>query len=428
MNMKKGMSIFVLVMIFSITIGATSYSAEKVTITLWTRAQTSKYLTDLREWGIQQFEKKNPDVKVQHTPMPFMDLLRKCTVSLQAGQAADVMTIPNEFSDFARGGYFLPLDKYIAKDVNDWMDFLPHLRDFVTRNGNIYGIPIDFATRVLFYNKTLFEEKGLRKPPKTWTECREFAQKLTDPQKGLYGIGIDGKGIMITGLLYSFVHQAGGTFLNADWTESVVNSPQGVEALTYWVDLLHKHKVMPPETPNLDFNGLMGMFAAGKLAMLHGFYNIYPDLEQTNPNLKYGVAVMPSYHKIWVFSPHWNFCISKNTKHPELAFKLAMELSSTELQKKVKGYLPTRVSAAKELPEVLKTSLIYGSTDPTPPGFGKFPTIYQDCVQQALLKKLTPKEALDKAANEINALLKEKKAQGLKMKDAGWSPETWKKP
>ena len=426
--MKKATPILVLIMLFSIAMETLSFSAEKITLSLWTRKQTNKYYTDLREWGIKEFERKNPGVTVEHTPMPFGDLLRKCAISLQAGQAADVMTIPNEFSDFVRGGYLYPLDKYIAQDVNDWMDFLPHLRDFVTRNGNIYGIPIDYATRVLFYNKTLFEEKGLREPPKTWTEFRELAQKLIDPQKGIYGIGIDGKGVMLTGLLYSFVHQAGGTFLNRDWTESVVNSPEGVEALTYWVDLLHKYKVMPPETPDLDFNGLTGMFAAGKIAMLHAFYNIYPDIEQMNPNLKYGVVVMPSYRKTWVFSPDWNFCISKNSKYPDLAFKLIQELTSTEFQKRIKGFLPTRKSAARELPDVLKTSLTYGSTDPTPPGFGKFPTIYNDSVQSALLKRLTPKEALDKAAQEINAILKEKKAQGLKMNDTGWSQETWKKP
>jgi maltose-binding protein MalE len=105
-----------------------------------------------------------------------------------------------------------------------------------------------------------------------------------------------------------------------------------------------------------------------------------------------------------------------------------MELSSTELQKKLQGYLPTRWSAAKELPEVLKTSLSYAGIGPTPPGFNKFPTIYQNCVQLALLKKLSPKEALDKATNEINAILREKRKEGLKMKDTGWSLETWKKP
>jgi len=89
MNMKKGMSILVLVMVFSIAMEVSSYSAEKVTITLWTRAQTSKYYTGLREWGIKEFERKNPGVTVEHTAMPFGDLLRKCAVSLQAGQAAE---------------------------------------------------------------------------------------------------------------------------------------------------------------------------------------------------------------------------------------------------------------------------------------------------------------------------------------------------
>jgi ABC-type glycerol-3-phosphate transport system substrate-binding protein len=428
MSLKRTVSIVVSILIAVLIMEGLSFSADRITLNLWTRKQTSKYLTDLREWGIQQFEKDHPNVTVNHTPMPFMDLVRKCIVSLQAGQAADVMTIPNEFSDLARGGYLLPLDKYFAQDVEDWMDFLPQLRDFDTRNGHIYGVPIDYATRVLFYNEDMFEEKGLLVPPRTWIEFREFAQRLTDPQKGMYGAGIDGKGIMITGLLYSFVHQAGGSFLNEDWTECVVNSPEGVEALTWWVDLLHKYKVLPPETPDLDFHELIGMFAAGKIAMLHAFYNMYPALEQMNPNLNYGVAVMPSCRRTFVFSPDWNFCVSKNTQHPDEAFELVKALTSTELQQKLKGYLPTRKSAAKELPEVLRASLFFGRTDPTPPGFAKFPTIYEDCVQLALLRKLTPKEALDKATQEINAILREKQAKGLTMKDLGWSLETWKRP
>ena len=47
--------------------------------------------------------------------------------------------------------------------------------------GNTSGIPVQRSTVVLYWNKELCKEAGLdpEKPPKTWAEQLEFAQKLT---------------------------------------------------------------------------------------------------------------------------------------------------------------------------------------------------------------------------------------------------------
>ncbi|MBW2123872.1 MAG: hypothetical protein JRH07_18805, partial [Deltaproteobacteria bacterium] len=52
MNLKRATLILVLALVSVLVMEGLGFSAEKITLTLWTRKQTSKYLTDLRVWGI----------------------------------------------------------------------------------------------------------------------------------------------------------------------------------------------------------------------------------------------------------------------------------------------------------------------------------------------------------------------------------------
>ena len=57
--------------------------------------------------------------------------------------------------------------------------------------GRRYSIAREVNTLALYYNADLFRAKGLDpdKPPKTWSEVRAAAEKFTDPEKRVFGIG-----------------------------------------------------------------------------------------------------------------------------------------------------------------------------------------------------------------------------------------------
>ncbi len=55
------------------------------------------------------------------------------------------------------------------------------------KDGKVYGVPNQVAPMLFGYNKALFEEAGIKEPPKTWDEAVEVAKKINDPDNQVAG-------------------------------------------------------------------------------------------------------------------------------------------------------------------------------------------------------------------------------------------------
>ena len=94
-----------------------------------------------------------------------------------------------------------------------------------------YGLPRDFDTIALFFNKDLFDAAGVDYPDDTWTwEFRAAAEKLTNKDKGIWGAGMQ---TSWQENYYNFIWQNGGRLLNEDRTKCVVDEPAACEAFDY---------------------------------------------------------------------------------------------------------------------------------------------------------------------------------------------------
>ena len=92
---------------------------------------------------------------------------------------------------FVKNNWVQPFDplEAAAKQKIDWNGFLPGIVDAYDRfNGQYYAAPIDFFIEVMAYRADLFEAAGLSEAPKTWDEFRAYAEKLNQPDKGIYGV------------------------------------------------------------------------------------------------------------------------------------------------------------------------------------------------------------------------------------------------
>jgi multiple sugar transport system substrate-binding protein len=304
------------------------------------------------------------------------------------------------------------LDPYFDKE--DIKDFLDGAVADATYKGNLYGIPIDNAgARLFLYNKDLFQKVGIKKFPETWVEYVETAKKFTDPSQGVYGGSFDGAGMMTYNNFFQYVAQAGGSILNKDWTKCTVNSPEGVKALQFWVDLIHTYKVVNPNMANLDFNENVALFAAGKIAMMDGFARWGKLATQINPNIQVGFMAMIGDKKRVAFGSTWNLMVSKNSKHPKEASELIKILTSKERMLNEPAFMPTRKSMLnhenwKNIDPEIRKNLAYMKSFENTPVLSQMIDILSNSVREALLLKSAPKEALDKAASKIDAALAKK--------------------
>jgi multiple sugar transport system substrate-binding protein len=146
----------------------------------------------------------------------------------------------------------------------DKNDLAPAAREMATFDGKLMAIPYVLNNSGLAYNQTLFKQKGLdpHRPPATWNELVEMAARLTGRQgeTDVWGtVFPKGTADPVSPLL-AFVWQNGGELVDMRRRLATWNSPAGVEALQFQVDLVHRHRVASLEKPGNPQAGEVGIW------------------------------------------------------------------------------------------------------------------------------------------------------------------------
>src|SRR3989449_4028779 len=156
---------------------AAALSGE-IRISGWSSSPTEDAL--LTE-SINAFMAANSGVKVKWEPIA-QDYETVLKTNLAAGTEADVFYADIFWIDsLMKTGKLLALDDLMAKSGTKKEDFVSSLINAFSYNGKVYGIPKDFNTLGLVYNKDLFKAASVAEPTNdwTWTDLSAAAKKLT---------------------------------------------------------------------------------------------------------------------------------------------------------------------------------------------------------------------------------------------------------
>lgn len=207
------------------------------------------------------FAEEHPNVTVNIQLTPYKEYFTKLQTAVSGGSAADVfwMNGPN-FQLYASNGVLAPIDDQGI----DAADYPQGLIDLYTFDGKLYGAPKDFDTVGLWYNKALFDAAGVAYPEAgwTWDDLKAAAAKLTDPATGQYGIAASQYG---QENFYDSIAQAGGEVINADGTETGYGTPEALEGITLWTDLIAAGS--SPTAQQMTDTNPEDFFLSGKVAM-----------------------------------------------------------------------------------------------------------------------------------------------------------------
>ena len=186
--MSNRKSLLAVITLFALVIGACGGTATPsgtlgplsgdVRISGWSSSPTEDaLLTD----SINAFMAANPTVKVKWEPIA-QDYETVLKTNLAAGTEADVFYADIFWIDsLMKTNKLLALDDLMAKSGTKKEDFVPSLINAFSYQGKTYGIPKDFNTLGLVYNKDLFKAAGVAEPTNdwTWTDLQTAAKKLT---------------------------------------------------------------------------------------------------------------------------------------------------------------------------------------------------------------------------------------------------------
>lgn len=246
----------------SITSSATAAtaSAKKVEIhyAYW-QDGLKDYLTQCKA----NFEKAHSNITITLDCTAWDEYWTKLEAAATGGSVADVFQMNGvNISKYAKGGVLLPLDSITSSSAVDLSNYPKAMDSLYNVNGKQYGIPMDYDTIGLWYNKKLFDAAGISYPTDKWTwdDLVKAAKALTNTSKGIYGINAgyaDQQGF------YNTVFATGGYITNGtDFGFNDANTRKGIQC---WYDLM-KAGVSPSEA-SLEENAAYLQFMAGKLGM-----------------------------------------------------------------------------------------------------------------------------------------------------------------
>ncbi|MFG6148113.1 ABC transporter substrate-binding protein [Halobacillus sp. B23F22_1] len=355
---------------------------------------------------LEDFEEENPDITVKHEVIAdqYMDVLK---TRLVGGEGPDVFYLDAvEAPALIETGVLEPLNSYVDEEF-DAGDFEENLIEpFKDKEDEVYGFPKGYSTLGLFYNKQMLDEAGVDVPT-NWEELEEAAKELTT--EDTVGLGISPEMAR-----NQFIGESGEGDMVVDG-KAAFGSEEVVDALQPIVDLRNDHEAAAaPSEMGAESTG--EMFGQGRAAMvMEGNWNV-PYLNETFPDMDYGVSEIPTFNDsqgTMAFTV--SYVMNQASEKKEASWKLISYLTGQEgmtTWTETGLELPARASVAEELgyeDDEIRGPLVAGAEYATAWSDGpNLPTIYNNFDNEflsAFLGEKSLEEALetgeDVANNEI---------------------------
>ncbi len=299
--------------------------AELTIWTFWLSPTFDEYIKDT----IAGFEAAYPGVTVkwEDHQATFRDDLNN---SFAAGNAPDVINLSISegwVTQYASQGNLLALDEYVPQEVID--TYFPNLWDQQVVDGMHYQFPYYQGIQVNLVNKQLFEEAGLTVEdfPKTIDGLPALCQTIKEKTNTLCDIRLT-----TSDLLAQMVYEGGVDIINEDGTAFTFDSPEAVEWLQMYIDMVEAGTV--DESVLVTDNDRVGLdlFISGQAAFYATGPNLIREVRTSNPGL-YGyldVVNAPVGKSGVVGKGLMAMSVSADTKYPNAAVALAQWFTNAE--------------------------------------------------------------------------------------------------
>jgi multiple sugar transport system substrate-binding protein len=381
-------------------------------------------------------------VKLRFEQVPPGQIRQKAMLDLSsktatyATHAADPMYYPL----YVVNKWVEPLDKYLndaSLTDSAWFrydDIIKAWRDANSVDGKPYGIPYDGEVTVQVYRKDLFDAKGL-KPATTFDQLLSNAKALNDPAERIYGLALRGyAGAGQNMYIYpSILRGFGGSWIQGG--KIVVNSPEAVKALQWYVDALTAYA--PPAVRNWNWPDIADAFSQGTIATYldaHSSAAVITNPEKSKVVGKIAYARWPKgpagkgVTSIWNWGFPVNAALTEKQKKATWLFIEWAASTETQVRTSYKFAGPAKRSGVNRLsiwrspefaaamknagdnfiPAALES--LENDTDvdwqPRVPQWPAIGETMATAIQSALVGQKKPKEALDEAQVRIDQILK----------------------
>ncbi|MBQ8460323.1 extracellular solute-binding protein [bacterium] len=350
---------------------------------------------------IEDFEQKNPDIKIKWVDVPFSEGEKRTLASVLSDNPPDLVNLNPDFSaTLAHKGALYEIPQ------NSLGQFNKEILKSLTTNGKIYSIPWYATSAVTIYNKDILQKSNIV-IPKNYTQIAQFAPVV----KAKTNAFITLPNITENDTMLKILNKYGVASSN------LINSEKSIEVFELF-KYLYSKRLIPQETVTMTLQEGLEKYMSGNIMLINAGANFLNMIKENAP-ATYKITDVATQITGELGQNDFslmNFVIPLKAKHKDEALEFALFLTNEENQlelakltnvlavneKTLKNDFYTkfdnndlmakaRVISAKQLNKV------YPSYK-TQKGQKEINNIINSAVQEILLDKSSTKEILDKAS------------------------------
>ncbi len=378
---------------------------------------------------VDGFNAEHPDINVEAKfAGSYAEALTQGISAVRAGNPPHIIQVYEVGTQtMLDSGAIVPIHEIVGDQI-DWGNIVQPILNYYSIDGKLNSMPFNSSTAMLYYNKDAFEKAGLTSPPTTWKEVEEMGLKIINSGAANKGISF-GWPAWVLEQTFATHNQLYANNMNGREGRAnkvYFNNDFGRKVFETWTRL-EKENVIAYGGREYQANQ---DFLAGEVAMLIQSTSSLSSMEKS-ANFEVGTSFLPIFEgyergssviggaSLWVMDGH-----SDEEYQAIVEFFKYLNRAEVAVQwHKDTGYFPVTNSAVKSLmdegwfsnnPNYLTAFLqvLTGVSTPKSNGvllgnFVEIRDITDTAVEWAFTGLMTPEDALEEAAGEVNSVLED---------------------
>ncbi len=278
------------------TTRSSAQAAAPTTLTIWAYWSPGTHELKAFDQLVAEYDAKHPEVQLKVVG-GISD--NKIVAAIRSGTAPDIVSSGNSYNvgNYCGTGGWIDLAPLMKQDRVD-VNLFPKATQYYTQyGGKRCALPLLADDYGLYYNKALFKQAGITRPPRTISELTADAKKLTtrNPNGSLKVVGLDPVLGWYENVPERWIQLFGGHFIDSKAHAILSKDP----AWTTWakwqkslIDWYGYNNLVRWQTGAGDEFSASQAFETGKVAMnLDGEWRV-AFIQNEHPTLGYGTAPM----------------------------------------------------------------------------------------------------------------------------------------
>lgn len=339
--------------------------AEPVNITYLIRSDIGIKIQEWTDEAVKEFQEINPDISVETVGVPWGDYNAKLLAMYAAGTPPEISAnYAAGFPTFYANDALVALNDFIEADSADISIIDEAAIGAVTREGQLWALPLAHLPTVLYYNKGLFDEAGVDVPTNDWADAswtvdemlaraQGLSKEVDDPTSAVWGLIYGAGQLGVFSWLWGtdpFGGPGGPDTVEAYQTgivtEAHYDDPKMIEFIKWVRGLTYDHKVTPRPSDTDAIQQTVGWpMMSGRIGMaVNGLWSV-TNFAAVEPSWEWGIAPFPYGPEGTNLTPLFNdsWMLSAGTANPEAGFKLLKYLgleNGAKLYAEISGFFP----------------------------------------------------------------------------------------